>query len=143
MQAGSVDSDDRAASRLPRDGRLPPRPVVQLHVTVLVEGAPQCAPRANVTADGLVVVGEVSAGRRGWQLSGAMVRHRRRLMLQLVARRQDDAPAAPDIERLHYRAVVSGVPAGSFDVYQRVMFVMPGLPLQLPEAQFVGTVAIT
>lgn len=89
----------------------------------------------------IVVRGRVSAGRRGWSLSGSVNRRRRRLLLQLCARRTGD-DRTPDIESYSYSARLLHVPPGSFDVFVSCMFLVPGVPVSLPEPRFVGTVEV-
>lgn len=137
-----MDSDDQETCALPPVRPPTSRPVVDLEVRRLDADAPERAARASVTSAGLVISGQVSAGRRGWHVTGVVLRRRRRLVLQLVARRSAESAMPPAIELLEYRALVTGLPSGKFDVYQSVMFIVPGVPAQLPEPQFVGSVTL-
>lgn len=102
------------------------------------------ASRTEAVVEGLAIRirGTLSAGRRGWVLSGRLLRRRRRLFLEVVAERIA-SDAEPDLEQQEYEALVSGLPGGRFEVYVNHVFLVPGIPpVRLPEPRFVGAAVV-
>lgn len=77
----------------------------------------------------IVVQGSLSAGRAGWRLSATALRHRRRILLQVVALPADDH-IDYGLEDFAYEAELLDVPPGRYRV--RINHIYHAVRLGLP-----------
>lgn len=100
-------------------------------------------PFSLTAAPGTVVVrGQVSAGHSGWVLSATVLRRRRKLMLQIGARRLNGV-LVPDIEQHEYEVTLTGVGPGQYDVYVAHTFYTEGYATAFPDPRYLGGVTVT
>lgn len=80
---------------------------------LLAPGAERAGTALAMEPGGLVVRGRLSAGGRGWRLSGTARKHRRQIQVYVVARPGQDARPI-DLEDHEYELKVAGLSGGAY-----------------------------